>query len=122
LTKSPVHCHLNFSALDFHRIDVNLGKFGAMIKQTGLFAAGIFMLAMFLAAALAIVDRHLGVSGFSNDVMDLLGTFGELVDVFYRLHLALTAFLQSFTIVIELLLLFVWMLAATRLLRMAIGR
>lgn len=92
------------------------------MKQAGLFAAGVFTLAMFLAAALAIVDRHMGVSGFSGDVLDLLGSFGGLVTVFYNLHLSLTGFLQSFSIVIEVLLLFVWFLAATRLLRTAIGR
>lgn len=92
------------------------------MRQAGLLAAGIFTLAMFLAAALAIVDRHLGVSGFSDDVMDMLGSFGGLVSVFYSLHLSLTGFLQSFSIVIEVLLLFVWFLAATRLLRTAIGR
>lgn len=92
------------------------------MRQAGLFAAGVFTLAMFLAAALAIVERHVGVRGFSEDVMDLLGSFGGLVSVFYGLHLSLTGFLQSFTIVMELLLLFVWFLAATRLLRMAVGR
>jgi hypothetical protein len=92
------------------------------MKQFGLFAGGVFTLAMFLAAVLAIVDRHLAVRGFGSDVMEMLGTFGQLVGVFYGLHLSLTEFLQSFSIVIEMLLLFVWFMVATRLLRAAINR
>lgn len=92
------------------------------MKQAGLFAGGVLTLAMFLASFVAIVDRHLPVREFGADVMDLLGTFGQLIAVFYGLHLSLTNFLQSFSIVIEVLLLFIWFMVATRLLRMAIGR
>lgn len=92
------------------------------MKQVGLFAGGVLTMGMFLASFLAIVDRHLPVKKFGADVMDLLGTFGQLIAVFYRLHLSLTDFLQSFSIVIEVLLLLVWFMVATRLLRTAIGR
>lgn len=92
------------------------------MKRAGLFAGGLFTLAMFMAALLAIVDRHLPVRQFGDDVIDLLGTFGQLVAVFYGLHLSLTNFLQSYSIVVEVLLLFVWFTVATRLLRMSMGR
>ena len=92
------------------------------MKRAGLFAAALFTFALGMAALLAIIDRHLPGRGFGDDVMELFGVLGGLVSVFYDLHLSLTHFFQSFTIVIEVLLLAVWMLAATRLFRVAIGR
>lgn len=92
------------------------------MKRAGLIAATVFTFAMAMASLLAIVDRHLPGRGFGEDVMELFGVAGELVSVFYELHLSLTRFLQSFTIVIEVLLLIVWVLAATRLFRAAMGR
>lgn len=92
------------------------------MKQAGLFAGGILTLAMALAAGFAIAARHLGLRRSAGDVIDALGVFGRLIQVFYDLHLQLTGFLQSFTIVIEVLLFLIWLLAATRLLRMALGR
>lgn len=98
------------------------GKGGGVVKQFGLFAGGVLTLAMFLAAFLAVIDRHLPVRNFGADTMEILGVFGQLIAVFYGLHLSLTEFLQSFSIVIEVLLLFVWFIVATRLLRSAMGR
>lgn len=92
------------------------------MKQAGLFAGGVLTFAMFLAACFAIAARHLGLRRFTADVLDALGVFGRLIDVFYDLHLRLTGFLSEFTIVIEVLLLIVWLIASTRLLRLAVGR
>ena len=92
---------------------------GEVVKQVGLFAGGVLTLAMFLVRFRCHAQKT-GKPG--SDVMEIFGVFGQLIAVFYGLHLSLTDFLQSFSVVIEVLLLCVWFMVTTRILRSAMGR